>query len=331
MLQIFRTNAPVAAIFLLIYTFIVRLHHFILPTDWQPSTSNFFSDIIYNWIGTTGLLPSIIALLLVFIQAFILNQIVANYKIRRTTTYFPAIAYVLVTSAVPEFLELHPLHFANTFTILVINQLFQSYRKYEAASELFNIGFFVAVGSLFYFSINILILFSILGLIVIRSFNLRELLIIIIGFAVPFVLVGTYLLWTNQFENFQNLWVNFYFFDLQIEWNTVTYIEIGIITLIGLLSLINFQAFYSKTNIQVQKYINMVYWMMFISIISFVYQEGITVGHFLIFATPLAIFLAFSLLKIKNVVVAELLHFTLLLIVLVLQYRTVLLDSMIAN
>ena len=91
------------------------------------------------------------------------------------------------------------------------------------------------------------------------------------------------------------------------------------------------QPSFSNPNIQVQKYINMVYWMMFISVISLLYQESITVGHLLIFATPLAIFLAFSLLKIKNVLVAELLHFTLLLIVLVLQYRTVLLDSMIAN
>jgi hypothetical protein len=331
MLQLFRTNAPIAAIFLLIYTFIIRLHHFILPTDWQPGTSNFFSDIIYNWVGTNGALPNIIALLLVFFQAFILNEIVANYKMRRTATYLPGLAYVLVASAIPQFLELHPLHFANTFTILAINQLFQSYRKYEAASELFNIGFFLAVGSLFYFSINILLFFSIMGLIIIRSFNLREFLIIILGFAVPFLLVGSYLFWQDRFVEFQNIWINFYFFDLQITWNTVTYIEIGLVAFIGLLSLINFQAFYHKTNIQVQKYVNMIYWAMFIALGSFVYQENITTGHLLIFAPPLAIFLGFSLLKIKNVIIAELLHFTLLLIVLVLQYRTVLLDSIITN
>jgi hypothetical protein len=75
----------------------------------------------------------------------------------------------------------------------------------------------------------------------------------------------------------------------------------------------------------------MIYWAMFIALGSFVYQENITTGHLLIFAPPLAIFLGFSLLKIKNVIIAELLHFTLLLIVLVLQYRTVLLDSIITN
>lgn len=331
MLQIFRTNSPIAAILLLVYIFILRLHEFIIPTAWQPTNPNFFSEIVYDWVGTDGLLPSLVALFLVFIQAFMLNQIVLNNKMRRTATYFPAVAYVLVASAIPEFLELHPLHFANTFFIIAISELFKSYRKYEAASELFNIGFCVAVGSMFYFSMNVFIIFAILGLTIIRSFNIRELTIIFIGFVVPFFLAGTYLLWNDSFDEFRSIWANFYFFDFNFDWNTATYMELGLLLFIVLLSLINFQSFYYKTNIQVQKYINMVYWALFIGFFSFVYQGNITTGHLLILAPPLAIFLAFSLLKIKNVAVAEFLHLTLLLIVLILQYRSILIESLISS
>ncbi|MFK7950052.1 MAG: hypothetical protein AB8G11_20850 [Saprospiraceae bacterium] len=333
MLQLFRTNSPIAAILLLVYISILRLHEFIIPNPniWEPTNPNFFSEIVYDWVGTDGLTASLIALFLVFIQAFILNQIVLNNKMRRTATYYPAVAYVLVASAIPEFLELHPLHFANTFFIIAISQLFKSYRKYEAASELFNIGFCIAVGSLFYFSMNIFIIFAVLGLTIIRSFNLRELFIIFIGFIVPFFLAGTYLLWIDSFDTFRNIWANFYFFDFNFTWNAATYMELGLLLFIASLSLINFQAFFYKTNIQVQKYINMIYWALFIGLFSFIYQGNVTTGHLLILAPSLAIFLAFSLLKIKNAAVAEFLHFTLLLIVLILQYRTILKEWLVAN
>ncbi len=333
MLQLFRTNSPIAAILLLGYVLILRLHNFIIPnsTTWEPINPNFFSKIIYDSVGTDGLIANLVALLLVFTQAFILNKIVVSNKMRRTATYFPAVTYVLIASAIPEFLVLHPLHFANTFFIIAISQLFKSYRKYEVASELFNIGLCIAVSSMFYFSMNIFILFAILGLTIIRSFNLRELFIIFIGFIVPYFLAGTYLFWTDSFDQFRNIWANFYFFDFNFTWNTATYMELGWLSFIILLSIVNFQAFYYKTNIQIQKYINMVYWALFIGFLSFIYQGNVTTGHLLILAPPLAIFLAFSLLKIKNAAVAEFLHFALLLIVLILQYRTILIDSLIVN
>lgn len=323
MLQLFRTNSPVAAIILLIYAFLVRLHHFIYPSDWQPTNPNFFSELIYNWVGANGLLPSLIAFFLVVLQGFMLNQIITSGKMQRIPNYFPAVAYILMASAIPEFLELQPLHFANTFFMLAIGQLFKSYRKYEAASELFNIGFYVAIGSLFYFSFNILVLFAIIGLLIVRSFNLKEILIIFIGFFVPFFLVGTYLLWIDNFEEFRNVWANFYFFDFNIIWESATYAKLGLIIFMILLSFVNFQSFYYRTTIQTQKYVSMFYWAILIAAFSLIYQGNVELGHFLILSPPLAAFLAFSLTKLKNKAVAEFLHLTLLIIVLILQYKII--------
>lgn len=329
MLQIFRSNSPLLTIVLLVYLIVLRLHNFIFPTDWQPTNPNFFSEIMYDWVGTNGFWPNVVAVLLILLQAIMLNFTVMNYKMQRTATYLPAVAYVLFTSAVPEFLELHPLHFANTFFIIALYQLFKSYRKYDPSSELFNIGFCIAVGSMFYFSMNTFIFFAIMGLLVIRSFNLKEFLVIFIGFVVPFFLVGTYLYWIDSFELFRDLWANFYFFDFNFSSQPGSYLQFGLILFILLLSLINFQSFFYKTNIQIQKYVSMLYWAVLVAMLSFVYQGQITIGHFLILAPTLSIFLAFSLLKIKNKAVAEFLHLTLLIIVLILQYRELLIAALI--
>jgi hypothetical protein len=321
MLQLFKTNQPVTIIFLLIYALLLRFHNFIFPTDWQPINANFLSDVVYNWVGTNSLLANITALLLIVIQAIMINQVVANNKMQRVSTFLPGVTYVLLASALPDFLVLHPLHFANTFFIIAMGQLFKSYRKYEAASELFNIGFCVALGSLFYFSVNVLLFWAILGLIVIRAFNLREVLIIFIGFFVPFFLAGTYLFWIDKLDVLQNIWTNIYILDFQVEWNSTTYFKIGFIGFIILLCFINFRSFYARTNIQVQKYITMLYWALIISLLSVTFQEKLTLGHLLIFAAPLSIFLGFFLQKIKNSAIAEFFHLTLLIIVLILQYQ----------
>lgn len=322
MLQLFKSNQPIAVIFILIYAFLLRLHNFIYPTDWQPVNANFLSDIVYSWVDSSGLLANITALLLIVIQAIMINQIVANNKIQRISSFLPGLSFVLIASALPDFLVLHPLHFANTFFIIAIGQLFKSYRKYEAASELFNVGFCIALGSLFYFSVNVLLVWAILGLVVIRAFNLRELLIIFVGFFVPFFLAGTYLFWIDNLDGLQDVWTNIYILDFQLEWNNTTYFKIGFITFIILLCFVNFQSFYARTNIQVQKYITMLYWALIISLLSIIFQEKLTLGHLLIFAAPLAVFLGYFLQKIKNPIIAEFFHLTLLIIVLILQYQT---------
>jgi hypothetical protein len=323
MLQFFRTNSLVAAIILLIYAVLVRLHDFITPSDWQPTNPSYFSTIIYEWIGTNGFTPSSISLLLVFFQGFMLNQIITNNKMLSIPNYFTAVAYVLIASAIPEFLELHPLHFANTFFIIGINELFKSYRKYSAASELFNVGFCVAIGSLFYFSFNALLLFAIMGLLVVRSFNLKEILIILIGFFVPFFLIGTHLFWTDNFDSFRTIWANFYLFNFNISWEAATYLKLGLFSFLLVLSFVNFQSFYYRTSIQTQKYISMFYWAMLIALISLIYQSQVELGHLLILAPSLAVFLGLSLTKLKNKAVAEFLHLSLLIIVLILQYQVI--------
>jgi hypothetical protein len=323
MLQFFRTNSPVAAIILLIYAVLVRLHDFITPSDWQPTNPDYFSKIIYGWVGTNGFVPSLIALLLVFFQGFMLNQIITNNKMLQIPNYFTAVAYVLIASAIPEFLELHPLHFANTFFIIGINELFKSYRKYNAASELFNVGFCVAIGSLFYFSFNALLLFAIMGLLVVRSFNIKEISIILVGFFVPFFLIGTYLLWMDSFDSFRSIWANFYLFDFNVVWEAATYAKLGLFSFLLVLAFVNFQSFYYRTNIQTQKYISMFYWAMLIALISLIYQSQVELGHLLILAPSLAVFLGFILTKLKNKAVAEFLHLSLLIIILILQYKVI--------
>lgn len=322
MLQLFRTNQPLVAVLLLLYALLLRAHNFIFPTNWQPHNPDIFSQMIYSWVGTNSFGANLIALLLVFTQALMLNAVINRHKMTRQASYYTGFAYIFVASCLPEFLQLHPIHFVNTFLILVLMELFNSYKKHIAASEVFNIGFFIAICSLFYFSANVFLLLALVGLMTIRSFNLKEVTIILIGYFVPFFLLGTFLFWEDRFNEFIPIIGNFSLFDFHFEYAWYSFLKLGLIAILVLWALLKYQAFLFKTNIQVQKNIGVIYWTLLIGGLSFIYQSHVEFGHFLILAVPLGICFGFGLLNIKNKAVADFWHLILLVIVLILQYQS---------
>ena len=111
--------------------------------------------------------------------------------------------------------------------------------------------------------------------------------------------------------------------DFAIVWEAATYAKIGLFLFLLVLSFVNFQSFYFRTTIQTQKHISMFYWAVFIALLSIVYQHKVNLGHLLLLAPSLAVFLSLILTKLKNKAVAEFLHLSLLIIVLILQYKVI--------
>ena len=326
MLQLFRTNQPLTVILLVVYALVLRLNSFIAPTDWQPINANYFSTLIYDWIGTSGLTANVVALFLIVAQGLMLNAAVNNYKMARQLTFVPAAMYVLLASSLPDFLNLHPIHFSNTFLILAITALYSSYRQYVAADALFNVGFFIAIGSLFYFSANVFLIFALIGLTIIRSLNLNDIFIILIGFFVPYFLLGTYLYWTDSFEQFGYIIGQFNFLDFKISGGWLIYAQLGFILLLILWSILGSNSFFFKTNIQVQKNISLLFWALLIGSLSVFYQRQLDFGHLLIIIVPLSVFLAFHLLNMKNKAIADVIHLLILALVFAFQYNEYLLN-----
>jgi len=139
-LGFFRTNQITANFLLILYVIVARSAIFVFPQDWEPVSSGLFSDAVYRLVGTSGLWPAIWAAMLVFVQAVLVNALVAKFRIANEITYFPGVFYVLLSSCIPEFHYLSPALMANTFYILAFYELFDTYKKLSAASWLFNLG-----------------------------------------------------------------------------------------------------------------------------------------------------------------------------------------------
>ncbi len=280
------------------------------------------SDWVYSLISPIGTGAVFGGIFLVFIQSLLINIIVAKFRMATTVTLFPGLFYALLVSVAPEFLALSPILLANTFFILALWELFESYRKNNVAGHIVNIGFWLGIASLFYFSEIVFLLLAFIGLNVLRAFRLNELLMLIIGFCVPYIACAVYFFWYDGFGNFWQAYVlnNCAFLDIKIDLNIATYINLALFTLISLVILFSVNVYYAKKNIQAQKNISVLFWGLFFGLLSFVFQSNLRLEHFLIFMVPSGILLSFNFLKLKPQT-AEAVHLLLFAAILIWQFN----------
>ncbi len=324
MLELFRTNQFIANLLLIFYVVLLRLSTFILPNEeWLPSNSALLSEWLYTITGTTGVLPNVLAILLLFFQAFMINVLVARYRMANTITLFPGLFYILIACSIPSFLHFSPLLMANTFYIFALLELFGTYKRYSSANSIFNVGLSIGLASLFHFSYIIFILLAFIGLGTMRAFKIREGLMLLIGFTIPYYLTWIWYFWYDQSALFwkRQFVDNFAFFDFISQTGYQYYIELIFFGLLIVVTILSIGSYTLKKSMHVQKNISILYWGLLLSILTLLFQANIDVSHLLILTVPLGIFISFNFLTSLSKPMAEVVHLVLLFSIIVLQYK----------
>jgi hypothetical protein len=281
------------------------------------------SHEIVERLGTQHWLEPIIALFLVFAQGVTINFLVFKYRITGEQSLFPGLFYILLASTLSSFLGLTSTLLATTFIILSFFELFESYRKPFAATNIFNIGMLLAIASFFQFSLAIFLLWGIICINSLRSGSIKEAFMLVIGFVVPYFLLGTVYFLTDSFSVFWNEHfgknIAFFSFVGENSWFTVASYWFFLL-LIALVILA--QGFYSsKRSMQAQKYQTILYWVLIFAGLSVFFQSKTGLDSLLLLAPSIAIFLTYNFLSFKTQI-SEAIHLLWLLAVLVIQYHS---------
>jgi hypothetical protein len=323
-LSLFRTNQLLNNFLLLFYVAILYVHVFLMPQGWEPSQAGILAHSVYQWLPWNSLTADIIAALLVLLQGIMINFLIADNRLNAETNLFPGFFYILIASALPEFTHLSPVHMANTFYILALINMFSIYNNNRSAGAIFNIGFLIGLGSLFYFSYWVLLLVGFFSLRILRAFKIQERLMLLAGALVPYLLLGTYYFWHDQLAYFLDFqfntgfqWWSVFFVD---SLPAIDYFKLGLMGLLILLALVSYNQNISKRVRESQKKMSILYWMLFLGVFTLLVQADFHLDHILVIAVPLGILLSFNFTQLSRNW-AELLHFFLLLIVLFFQYQ----------
>lgn len=144
------------------------------------------------------MLCSAAAFLLLYIQAVMLNYLVNEYRLMPRPTFLPAMAYLLLTSLLPEWSYLSSPLVAATFVLWAFSMLFRLYNVETARGAVFNIGLLLGLASYFYFPSACFLLCALLGLVILKPFRLNEAVLFLVGCLTPYYFMAAVLFLSDK-------------------------------------------------------------------------------------------------------------------------------------
>ncbi|MES2512705.1 MAG: DUF6427 family protein [Bacteroidota bacterium] len=269
---------------------------------------NYKEHILYSLFFGSGfsfVLNQIITLSVILLGAFFVNYLVVEQEITSKTNYLPAFFYILFAFSATTKSTVEPVLVANLFILPALYFLIDSYRRDFALSEIFKAGIFLGLAS--FFCIHYIVVFplSFLALIILRPFNWREWMIMLIGLVTPLYIYISicYLRTTDAFTVFgmireatsslQKLVISEYY---------IAFLLMAIITFI--FAIINYlgKGFGGKVKTQKTKYVLL--WMLLLSVII-IFFEQVSDMILLPCIIPLSIFIGDYLAEIKQLKIAN--------------------------
>ncbi|HVG41435.1 MAG TPA: hypothetical protein VM888_07465 [Chitinophagaceae bacterium] len=198
----FRQKTPGNIIVLLIFGLLLKMPLFLFAKQ-ITATQN--DEDYYHWLLTginsmganNAFTCALLSFLLLYIQALMINFLINDFRLITKQTYLPAMAYLLITTLLPEWNYLSSPLVATTFIIWIFIKLFRLYNMANARGQIFNIGLLLGISSYLYFPSASFIICILLGLVIIKPFRVNEVFLFFMGCLTPYYFLGAYLFLTD--------------------------------------------------------------------------------------------------------------------------------------
>lgn len=326
MLSFFKNNRASAVFALLVYCFLVRLpaiFGLVAAPASSQRTGIWGNGWLWDFFAEQPVFSVVAAGILVFFQALLLNNLDSRHRIGADRTFVPAAMYVLLTAMFSETVFLSPILVSLTFVPLALDKIFKCYKQVKAPDLIFDAGFWMGVAGLFFPAASLLLIAVYFGILSLKTFNLRENLILFVGWFIPLFLVWTGCFWLGTTDDFwQHQFQNVISLpSLPSEANLFFWIKFGFLGLLILVALINYNFYFSKKLIHVQKFVGVFYWFLVVGLVIFAFSGRLDFHHSMLLLPQLAMFFGMNFSGGKNVVWQEGLHLLLLAAVIFCQIQ----------
>jgi len=305
---------------LLVYTVVVRSFSFFRDDSISTAHDGVLMTHIRDWATPEGILTDIAVIVLVFLQATFINRYVIKYRLASRITLFPGLFYILLCSLLPSFQSLSPELIANTFMILFFGEVYKIYKKKVYALALFNVGFLSGMAFLVQPAYGLLLFCALPAIAIMNAINTKRFIQTLIGALVPIV------------------WMMFFYFMIDMgddlwpralaglsivnpgKLSAVTPWYGLIVYLVVILAcLLSYNSNLAKKLIKARKGIDLLYWLLLAGSLTILVQRDFDEYNLLALMFPAGALISFYFSDTKNASLAELGHFALFVLLLLLN------------
>jgi len=293
----------------------------------QPSDFGFdikpmpLYGLLLEMAGFNPLLSVIVAFIITGLVSFLLVNFNTNVFFISERNFLPALIYVLLTSFFPQRQFLDPVLPASVFLILAIQRIMYSYRVQGTAFSIFDAGIYISLGSLFYASFIWLGLLLIIGIVILRTVSIKEIIISVFGLATPlFILYGFFYV-TGKDMN--KMWdaVAYNLFAKDVDFS-LSALNIAALIISGIVILISVMQLLSAINakkIKSRKTFVLLFWTLGIIVAEYFIFKSVSVEIFWLAAIPPTYFLSHYFVFSRKKILPEIMLSVLFILALVVQ------------
>jgi hypothetical protein len=202
---IFKQKNPANILLMLVFGVLIKLPMFLHPhTPVVKNSDGIFFQWILKLTGPMGrIYPQLypfLAFTILFLQAIMLTRFINSQRMMNKSTFFPGMAYLLITSLLPEWNHFSAPLIVNTILLFVLSRLFTIYNHPNAKGTIYNIGLALGIATFLFFPAITFIFWILLALAVMRTFQLNEWVLCIVGITTPFYFYAIYLFITDDWS-----------------------------------------------------------------------------------------------------------------------------------
>jgi hypothetical protein len=142
--------------------------------------------VIFLFSRNFRLISSIIALLLIIVNGYLLIQLNTVHIFIPFRTQLPSFFYVTLAMGMTQLHQLTPALVSSTLLILVFYRIFNAYKAEEISTNFLDAGLLISTASLVYFPSLVFFLFLLAGISLLRPFIWREWAFAVLGLILPY-------------------------------------------------------------------------------------------------------------------------------------------------
>ncbi|MEO5997156.1 MAG: hypothetical protein ABIN89_10465 [Chitinophagaceae bacterium] len=324
MVGIFKNKNPGNALLLLLYGLFLKFPLFLNPVKPLPDQGdNYIYFLVLRFLEPLSakipMLFSLVAFLLFFTQATLLNRIVNSLKLFPKSNYLVGMSFMLVTSLVKEWNSFSAPLLVNSLMIWIWYRMTGLYNNSNAKTTIFNVSVLVGLLPLIYSPTTAFVLLLVMAMIMNRPLDVTEWMVAILGIITPYYFLFVILFLSDQWQG-SNVIPYLLFHLPKLPATVWIYAGMGLLLVPFLSGGYFVQTNLNKMLIQVRKAWGLLLWFSLISIIIIFINPADTFMHWMLLLIPVAAFHASTYYYVASRWVASILHWITFAVAVVIQY-----------
>lgn len=236
-------------------------------------------------------------------------------------TFLPASLFILLSGFFKPLQTLNPVYPATLLVIIAIDRIVGSYRKQGVAYNFFDASLMIGMASLIYFNSIWLFLGVLAGIALLRTFNLRELILSIAGLITPYIIMVVWYYLAGRDINMliETIGANISEPAPNYYWSSEMIILSSVVGLTSLVALIHLLSVFNTKKVRSRKTFSLLIWILIIAFLTYIIVPSVSGEAFHILLIPVSYFLTHYLVFKRNKKIANVIFAILFIVVVIVQ------------